>query len=168
MSYTERFEDYYEILGVSRNATQEEIKKAKRALSKKYHPDSVQDEKTKVEYNGILARINNAADVLSSPTQRMEYDKKYDAYKRRQEEEKRQKEEAAYEETWRDFNFRGKSRTSEGYDYSYTYNSGSTEQKRTTSGQYEQRTTNAACIYVNDDTDEKKQKRTCFQKLFCA
>ena len=64
---TERFEDYYETLGVSRNATIEEIKQAKRVLSKKYHPDLTLDETLKDITGNILAKINNAADVLLNP-----------------------------------------------------------------------------------------------------
>lgn len=80
----ERFEDYYQILGISRSATVEDIKKARRELSKKYHPDLQSDEKLKEEYGAKLARINNAADVLLNPTTRAEYDREYDAYLRRQ------------------------------------------------------------------------------------
>ena len=71
---TERFEDYYETLGVSRNASVEEIRQAKRRLSKLFHPDLVQEEALKDIYGSKLAKINNAADVLLNPHKKYEYD----------------------------------------------------------------------------------------------
>ncbi|MCX7641813.1 MAG: molecular chaperone DnaJ [Elusimicrobiales bacterium] len=63
--------DYYRILGVSRNATQEEIKSAFRKLALKYHPDrnpGNKDAETKFK------EINEAYEVLSNPEKRKMYD----------------------------------------------------------------------------------------------
>lgn len=56
--------DPYETLGVSRSATQEEIKKAYRTLAKKYHPDLHPDDKVCAEK---MNEINQAYDILSDP-----------------------------------------------------------------------------------------------------
>lgn len=60
-------ESFYEILGVDRNATHEEIKKAYRNLSKSNHPDKLGDA-------SMQAKINIAWDVLSDPDKRKRYD----------------------------------------------------------------------------------------------
>ncbi|BAL80819.1 molecular chaperone DnaJ [Caldisericum exile] len=64
--------DYYEILGVSRNASQEEIKKKYRELVMKYHPDLHKDDP---EAAKKMAEINEAYEVLSDPEKRAQYDK---------------------------------------------------------------------------------------------
>jgi molecular chaperone DnaJ len=64
--------DYYEILGVSRNASIEEIKAAYRNLAKKYHPDVAQN---KEEAEKKFKEINEAYQVLSDPEKRKIYDK---------------------------------------------------------------------------------------------
>lgn len=67
-------QNYYEILGVPRNATSEEIKKAFRKLARQYHPDVNPGNK---EAEEIFKNINEANGVLSDPEKRSEYDSQY-------------------------------------------------------------------------------------------
>jgi len=62
--------DYYEILGVPRNASQEEIKRAFRRLARKYHPDINKDPSAQERFK----EINEAYQVLSDPEKRKLYD----------------------------------------------------------------------------------------------
>ena len=58
------FKDYYQILGVNKRATQEDIKKAFRKLARKYHPDVNQGNK---EAEARFKEVNEAYEVLSDP-----------------------------------------------------------------------------------------------------
>ncbi len=64
------FKDYYKTLGVSRDATAEEIKKAYRRLARKYHPDVSKE--TNAEQK--MKEVNEANAVLSDPEKRAAYD----------------------------------------------------------------------------------------------
>ena len=69
--HTMQYKDYYKILGLQKNASQEEIKKRYRELAKKYHPDR--------NPNDILAEkrfkdLNEAHDILGDSTKRAQYD----------------------------------------------------------------------------------------------
>ncbi len=63
--------DYYETLGVARNASQEEIKKAFRQLALKYHPDRNNGHK---EFEEKFKEINEAYSCIGDPAKRSEYD----------------------------------------------------------------------------------------------
>ncbi|HXK95458.1 MAG TPA: DnaJ domain-containing protein, partial [bacterium] len=65
-----KYKDYYEILGVKRDASEEEIKKAYRKLARKYHPDMNKDP----EAENRFKEINEAHEVLSDPEKRKRYD----------------------------------------------------------------------------------------------
>ncbi len=64
--------DYYKILGVGKNASDEEIKKAYRKLARRYHPDANQGDKKAEER---FKEISQAHDVLSDPDKRKAYDR---------------------------------------------------------------------------------------------
>jgi curved DNA-binding protein len=68
-----RYRDYYEVLGVSREATQDEIKKAFRKLAREYHPDHAKDS-DKATAEAKFKEINEAYEVLSDPAKREKYD----------------------------------------------------------------------------------------------
>ena len=63
--------DYYEVLGVSKNTTNAELKKAYRRLALKYHPDKNPGDK---EAERKFKEAANAYEVLSNPEKRKMYD----------------------------------------------------------------------------------------------
>jgi curved DNA-binding protein len=65
------FIDYYEILGLKKNASAEDIKKAYRKLARKHHPDLNPNDK---EANKKFQQLNEANEVLSDPEKRKKYD----------------------------------------------------------------------------------------------
>lgn len=64
--------DLYEILGVNKNSTDDEIKKAYKKLAKKYHPDLNRDDPKTAEQK--MKEINVAYDILKDPQKRAQYD----------------------------------------------------------------------------------------------
>ncbi|MBP5604856.1 MAG: molecular chaperone DnaJ [Ruminiclostridium sp.] len=63
--------DYYEVLGIQKGATEDEIKKAYRKMAKMYHPDLHPDDPEAAEK---FKEVNEANDVLSDPQKRQRYD----------------------------------------------------------------------------------------------
>ncbi|MBA2761141.1 MAG: J domain-containing protein, partial [Segetibacter sp.] len=66
------FVDYYKILGVDKNASEGDIKKAYRKLARKLHPDLNPNDK---EAHKKFQQVNEANEVLSDPEKRKKYDK---------------------------------------------------------------------------------------------
>src|SRR6188474_3872604 len=66
-----QYKDYYETLGVSRTASEADIKKAFRKLAREFHPDVAKDKKSAEEK---FKEINEAYEVLGDPQKRKKYD----------------------------------------------------------------------------------------------
>jgi curved DNA-binding protein len=90
------FIDYYQILGISKAASEKDIKNAYRKLARKYHPDLNPNDK---EANKKFQQLNEANEVLSDPEKRKKYDQygenwehgaEYEAQKRQQSQRKQQ------------------------------------------------------------------------------
>ena len=69
---SEKQEDYYEILGIKKDATEDEIKKAYRKLALKWHPDKNPNNREEAEEH--FKKINEAYSVLSDKNKRNQYD----------------------------------------------------------------------------------------------
>ncbi|MBV9961249.1 MAG: J domain-containing protein [Parafilimonas sp.] len=97
------FVDYYKTLGVEKNATEDDIKKAYRKLARKYHPDLNPND---TEANKKFQQINEANEVLSDPGKR----KKYDSYGENwqhaeQYEQARQQRSHSSSQSWQDYTY---------------------------------------------------------------
>ncbi len=68
--------NYYQVLGISRNATAEETKKAFRRLAFKYHPDCNHEDGAEEKFK----EINEAYEVLSNPKKKTAYDERQASY----------------------------------------------------------------------------------------
>lgn len=94
----ENFKDYYVILGVSRTASEDEIKKAYRNLAKEYHPDKHQGATPEemAYYEEKFKQVHEAYEQIGNESKndnRAQYNKKYDAYQERQERRRKAREE---------------------------------------------------------------------------
>lgn len=85
------FIDYYSILGLSKTASADDIKKAYRKLARKYHPDVNPDN---AEAHQKFQQINEANEVLSDPDKRKKYDEYGENWKHAEEYEKARQQQA--------------------------------------------------------------------------
>jgi len=94
------FIDYYKILGVDKNASAEDIRKAYRKLARKFHPDLNPNDK---EANKKFQQINEANEVLSDPENRKKYDQYGENWKHAEEFEKAKQSSAGRHADWSQF-----------------------------------------------------------------
>lgn len=86
------FIDYYKVLGLDKNASTEDIKKAYRKLARKYHPDL---NPNNAEAHKTFQQINEANEVLSDPDKRKKYDQYGENWKHAEEFEKARQQQGA-------------------------------------------------------------------------
>ncbi|AOW20687.1 DnaJ C-terminal domain-containing protein [Urechidicola croceus] len=79
------FIDYYKVLGITKTASEKDIKKAYRKLARKYHPDLNPDDKIAEKK---FKEVNEANEVLSNPENRKKYDKYGENWKHSEEYER--------------------------------------------------------------------------------
>ncbi|MBP2831475.1 J domain-containing protein [Aquimarina sp. U1-2] len=91
-----QFIDYYKVLGISKNASEEAIKKAYRKLARKYHPDLNPNDK---DAEKKFKEINEANEVLSHPENRKKYDEYGKDWKHAEEFEKAQQSRRSYQQS---------------------------------------------------------------------
>ena len=65
-----KFKDYYQVLGVSRDASQDDVKRAYRRLARKYHPDVSKESDAEARFK----EVGEAYEVLRDPEKRAAYD----------------------------------------------------------------------------------------------
>lgn len=70
------FKDYYKILGISRSASEEEIRRAYYKMSQKWHPDKHPN----MDFTDKMQEINEAYSVLKSGYKKAQYDREYDSF----------------------------------------------------------------------------------------
>ncbi|HKA25547.1 MAG TPA: J domain-containing protein [Candidatus Eisenbacteria bacterium] len=75
-----KFRDYYEVLGVARDASEKDIKRAYRQLARKHHPD-LQPPDQRAKASERFKEINEAYEVLSDPEKRARYDSLGESYR---------------------------------------------------------------------------------------
>ena len=107
------FVDYYKILGVDKNASEGDIKKAYRKLARKLHPDLNPNDK---EANKKFQQVNEANEVLSDPEKRKKYDKYGQDWSHAEEFEKARQSQGRPAESAAGYNFSGND--AGGYNFS--------------------------------------------------
>lgn len=88
--------DYYKILGIPKNATEKEIKKAYRKLARKYHPDLNPNDKVAEKK---FKEINEANEVLSNPENRKKYDQYGEHWQHAEDYEKAKQQQYAHQQS---------------------------------------------------------------------
>src|SRR6218665_3628967 len=106
------FKDYYKILGVSKTATAEEIKKAYRKLAVKYHPDKNANDKSAEEK---FKEVNEANEVLGDPEKRKKYEELGENWNYYQQRGQNQPESNAQDFDWWQWTNRGNSSNSSNF-----------------------------------------------------
>ena len=98
------FVDYYKTLGINKNATEDEIKKAYRKLARKYHPDLNPNDK---EANKKFQQINEANEVLSDPEKRKKYDAYGENWQHAEAYENARQQSQSQSQNWQDYTYSG-------------------------------------------------------------
>ena len=89
--------DYYKILGLSKNASEKDIKKAYRKLARKYHPDLNPNDKVAEKK---FKEVNEANEVLSNPENRKKYDEYGEHWQHAEEYEKAKQQQQQYQRSY--------------------------------------------------------------------